>query len=56
MPTNSMFYGILIRMFFFDTDKHKAPHVHAEFQGVLRFIQSRTENCSLESYRVRTTK
>ena len=33
MPTISMFYGILIRMFFFDTDKHKAPHVHAEFQG-----------------------
>jgi hypothetical protein len=28
-----MFYGILIRMFFFDTDKHKLPHVHAEFQG-----------------------
>jgi hypothetical protein len=28
-----MFYGILVRMFFFDTDRHKAPHVHAEFQG-----------------------
>ena len=33
MPTISMFFGILIRMFFFDTDKHKAPRVHAEFQG-----------------------
>jgi hypothetical protein len=28
-----MFYGILVRMFFFDTDKHKTPHIHAEFQG-----------------------
>ena len=28
-----MFYGILIRMFFYDTDKHNVPHVHAEFQG-----------------------
>jgi hypothetical protein len=28
-----MFYGVLIRMFFFDTDKHKLPHIHAEFQG-----------------------
>ena len=28
-----MFYGILIRMFFFDVDKHKMPHIHAEFQG-----------------------
>ena len=33
MPTISMFYGILIRMFFKDTDKHHLPHVHAEFQG-----------------------
>jgi hypothetical protein len=33
MPTISMFYGILIRMFFYDTDKHSVPHVHAEFQG-----------------------
>ena len=33
MPTISMFYGILIRMFFYDTDRHNVPHVHAEFQG-----------------------
>ena len=30
MPTISMFYGILIRMFFKDTDKHHLPHIHAE--------------------------
>lgn len=28
-----MFYGVLIRMFFYDTDKHNVPHIHAEFQG-----------------------
>ncbi len=33
MPTISMFYGILIRMFFKDIDKHHLPHIHAEFQG-----------------------
>ncbi|MDI6781837.1 MAG: DUF4160 domain-containing protein [bacterium] len=33
MPTISMFYGILIRMFFKDTDKHHQPHIHADFQG-----------------------
>ena len=33
MPTISMFYGILIRMFFADTDKHHLPHIHAEYQG-----------------------
>jgi len=33
MPTISMFYGILIRMFFLDIEKHKTPHIHAEYQG-----------------------
>lgn len=33
MPTISMFYGILIRMFFRDTDKHHLPHLHADYQG-----------------------
>lgn len=33
MPTISMFYGILIRMFFYDIEKHKKPHIHAEYQG-----------------------
>jgi hypothetical protein len=33
MPTISMFYGILIRMFFRDLDKHKTPHIHADYQG-----------------------
>jgi hypothetical protein len=33
MPTISMFYGILIRMFFKDIEKHHSPHIHADFQG-----------------------
>ena len=33
MPTISMFYGILIKMFFRDIEKHHTPHIHAEFQG-----------------------
>ncbi|MBV5310369.1 DUF4160 domain-containing protein [Chromatium okenii] len=33
MPTISMFYGILIRMFFYDTDCHHVPHIHADYQG-----------------------
>lgn len=33
MPTISMFYGILIRMFFRDVDKHHVPHIHADYQG-----------------------
>jgi len=33
MPTISMFFGILIKMFFVDTEKHHVPHIHAEYQG-----------------------
>lgn len=31
MPVISMFYGLIVRMFFFDTDKHSLPHIHVEF-------------------------
>lgn len=31
MPTISMFYGILILMYFYDNKKHNMPHIHAEY-------------------------
>lgn len=31
MPVISMFYGIIIRMFYFDNKEHKLPHVHVEY-------------------------
>jgi hypothetical protein len=33
MPVISMFYGIVIRMYFYDDRQHHAPHVHAEYGG-----------------------
>lgn len=42
MPTISMFYGILIRMFFFDINKHNEPHIHAEYQGKFVIYSIRT--------------
>lgn len=33
MPTISMFFGIIIRMFFRDNKQHHLPHIHAEYQG-----------------------
>lgn len=33
MPTISMFYGILVLMFFKDNEQHHAPHVHVRYQG-----------------------
>ncbi len=31
MPAISMFYGIIVYMYFFDDQKHHAPHLHAEY-------------------------
>lgn len=31
MPVISMFHGILVRMYFYDTDQHALPHIHAEY-------------------------
>lgn len=31
MPAISMFYGILIMMYFYDDKKHSMPHIHAEY-------------------------
>lgn len=31
MPIISNFYGIIIRMYFKDNEKHKLPHLHANY-------------------------
>ncbi len=31
MPVISMFYGIIIRMFFYDNKEHSLPHIHIEY-------------------------
>lgn len=33
MPTICMFYGIIIRMMFFDNRQHNLPHIHVEYQS-----------------------
>ena len=33
MPTISMFYGILVLMYFRDNQRHNLPHVHVRYQG-----------------------
>ncbi len=32
MPVISMFYGIIISMYFLDTKQHKFPHIHVSYQ------------------------
>lgn len=31
MPVISMFYGIIIRMYFMDNKQHSQPHIHVEY-------------------------
>ena len=33
MPTISMFYGIIVSMFFEIKEKHHLPHIHVRYQG-----------------------
>ena len=33
MPTISMFYGILVLMFFRDNRRHHCAHIHVRYQG-----------------------
>lgn len=32
MPVLSMFYGIIIYMYYMDNKKHKLPHIHVKYQ------------------------
>jgi len=31
MPVISMFYGIIIRLYFLDNQRHGVPHIHARY-------------------------
>ncbi|MDR2424242.1 MAG: DUF4160 domain-containing protein [Prevotellaceae bacterium] len=33
MPTISIFYGIIISMYYKDDKQHSMPHIHADYQG-----------------------
>jgi Domain of unknown function (DUF4160) len=32
MPVISMFYGIVVLMYYFDNQKHHTPHIHVKYQ------------------------
>ncbi|MBF0117997.1 MAG: DUF4160 domain-containing protein [Desulfobacterales bacterium] len=32
MAVITMFYGIIISMYFFDNRRHKSPHIHVKYQ------------------------
>jgi hypothetical protein len=32
MPVISMFYGIIVSLYFVDNRRHRAPHIHVKYQ------------------------
>jgi hypothetical protein len=44
MPVISMFYGIVVLMYYFDNKKHQEPHVHVEYSGEEAVISIRDGN------------
>jgi Domain of unknown function (DUF4160) len=32
MPVISMFYGVIVMMYYFDNQKHQSPHIHVTYQ------------------------
>jgi len=39
MPTISMFYGIIIRLYYFDNQQHNMPHIHVHYQDESAVIE-----------------
>ncbi len=39
MPVISMFYGIIIRLFYFDNQQHHCPHIHVHYQDESAVIE-----------------
>ncbi len=38
MPTISMFYGIIVSLFYEIKEKHHLPHIHVRYQGSIASI------------------
>lgn len=56
MPIISMFYGIIVRMFHFDKDRHKSPHIHVQYgeqSAVIRIPDSRVLEGKLKPSKLR---
>ena len=49
MPTISMFYGILVLMYFRDNQRHNLPHIHVRYQGEEAAIAMATVKFSMEA-------
>lgn len=59
MPTLSMFYGIIIYMYYFDDKEHKTPHIHAnygEYDAVLSIPEGKVIEGEMLNNKLRLIK
>ena len=54
MPAISMFYGLIIYLYYYDNKKHNVPHIHVEYQGKEAVIS--IENCEILSGKIHPKK
>jgi len=56
MAVISMFYGIIVSMYFFDNQQHKLPRIHVKYQGdeaVISIIDAELIAGSIKSNKMR---
>ena len=56
MPVISMFYGVIILMYYFDNRQHQSPHIHvkyAEEEAVIRIPDGEMIEGSLRSSKMK---
>ena len=56
MPVLSMFYGIVIRIYFFDNKQHHVPHIHAEYSDHKAVFSIETGEILTGRFPVKKTK
>ncbi len=39
MPVISMFYGVIVKLFYFDNQQHHCPHIHVYYQDESAVIE-----------------
>lgn len=39
MPVISMFYGLIVSMYYLDTKQHHLPHIHVKYFGTEAIVQ-----------------
>ena len=50
MPSISMFYGIIVYMYFSDDNKHHSPHIHVKYSGKTAVFLIETGEISKRKY------